>query len=153
MAQYFQGLYSHQTCHPLSMCGMLWIDVYDSVIQFPPISSNFAQPLKRSGTTFRGPQSTAWSTLCEGDVSCYMRQMVVTPDTDWFLNHTPTLRYLWPTDAYVYSLPCEICRLGPNLFISIDWFPYMNWNSVKSLKLLHVVFIFLFSVYTVPVKD
>jgi hypothetical protein len=25
------------------MFGMLWIDVYDSVFQFPPISSNFAQ--------------------------------------------------------------------------------------------------------------
>ena len=30
------------------------------------------------------PQSTAWSTLCEGDVSHCMRQMVVIPDTDWF---------------------------------------------------------------------
>ena len=27
-----------------------------------------AQPLKRSGTTFHRTQSTAWSTLCEGDV-------------------------------------------------------------------------------------
>jgi hypothetical protein len=34
------------------MFGMLWIDVYNSVFQFPPISSNFAQPLKRSETTF-----------------------------------------------------------------------------------------------------
>ena len=37
---------------PLSMFGMLWIDVYNSVFQFPPISGNFAQPLKRSWTTF-----------------------------------------------------------------------------------------------------
>jgi hypothetical protein len=28
------------------MFGMPWIDVYDSVFQFPPISSNFALPLK-----------------------------------------------------------------------------------------------------------
>ncbi len=28
------------------------------VFQFPPISSNFAQPLKRSGPTFHRPQST-----------------------------------------------------------------------------------------------
>jgi hypothetical protein len=47
---------------------MLWIDLYDSVFQFPPIFINFAQPLKRSGTTFHRPQSTAWSALCEGDV-------------------------------------------------------------------------------------
>jgi hypothetical protein len=41
------------------MFRMLSIDVYDSVFQFPPISSNFAQALKRSGTTFHRPQSTA----------------------------------------------------------------------------------------------
>jgi hypothetical protein len=41
------------------MLEILRIDVYDSMFQFPPISSNFAQPLKRSGTTFHRPQSTA----------------------------------------------------------------------------------------------
>jgi hypothetical protein len=38
---------------------MLWIDVYNSVFQFPPISINFAQPFKRGGTAFHRPQSTA----------------------------------------------------------------------------------------------
>jgi hypothetical protein len=38
---------------------MLWIDMCDSMFQFLPIYSNFAQPLKRSGTTFHRPQSTA----------------------------------------------------------------------------------------------
>ncbi len=33
------------------MFGMLWISVYDSVFQFLPTSSSFAQPLKRSGPT------------------------------------------------------------------------------------------------------
>uniref|UniRef100_A0A8C1IVT0 Transposase Tc1-like domain-containing protein n=1 Tax=Cyprinus carpio TaxID=7962 RepID=A0A8C1IVT0_CYPCA len=47
-----------RTCHKLSMFGMLWISVYNSVFQFLPISSNFAQPLKRSGPTFHRPQST-----------------------------------------------------------------------------------------------
>ena len=77
MSYFFLGLHTHQTCHPLSMFGMLWIDEYESVVQFQPISRNFAQPLKKR------PQSTAWSTLCEGNVSHCMRQMVVTPDTDW----------------------------------------------------------------------
>ncbi len=45
-------------CETLNMFGMLWIGVYDSVLQFLPISSNFAQPLKRSGPTFHRPQST-----------------------------------------------------------------------------------------------
>ncbi len=76
-------IHTHWTCHPLyGMFGMLWIGVYDSVFQFLPISSNFTQTLKRSGPTLHRPQSTTWSTLCEGDVLHCVRQMVVTPDTD-----------------------------------------------------------------------
>jgi hypothetical protein len=41
------------------MFGMLWIDVYNRMFQFLPICSNFAQQLKRNGTTFHRPQSTA----------------------------------------------------------------------------------------------
>ena len=37
------------------------------------------------------PQSTAWSTLCKGDVSHCMRQMLITPDTDWFNDPHPYL--------------------------------------------------------------
>jgi hypothetical protein len=63
------------------MFGMLWINMYDGVFQFPPISSNFSQLLKRSGTTFHRPQPT---------------KMVVTPDTDWFSDprHYFFLRHL-----------------------------------------------------------
>ncbi|XP_064179527.1 E3 ubiquitin-protein ligase rnf213-alpha-like [Anguilla rostrata] len=46
------------TCHPLSMFGMLWTSTYDSVFQFPPMSNNFVQLLKRSGTIFHRLQST-----------------------------------------------------------------------------------------------
>ncbi len=52
-SQFLHGQYTHQTCHPLSM---FWIGVYITVFQFLPISSNFAQPLKRSGPTFHRPQ-------------------------------------------------------------------------------------------------
>ncbi len=82
--KFLHGQYTHQTCNPLSMFGMLWIGVYDSVFQLLTISSNFAQPLKRSGQTFHRPQTTTWLTLCEGDVLHCVRQMVDTPDTDWF---------------------------------------------------------------------
>ena len=58
--------------------------------QYPATS---AQPLK-SGTTFHRPQSTARSTLCKGDVSHCMRQMVVTPDTDWFSDPCPYFFFL-----------------------------------------------------------
>ncbi len=88
-SQFLHGQHTHRTCHPLSMFGMLWIGVYDSVFQFLPISSNFAQPLKRSWPTFHRPQSTTWSTLCEGDVLHCVRKMVVTPDTDWFSDPPP----------------------------------------------------------------
>ncbi len=87
--QFLHGQHTHRTCHPVSMFGMLWIGVYDSVFQFLPISSNFAQPLKRSGPTFHWPQSATQSTLCEGDVLHCMRQMVVTPDADWFSDPPP----------------------------------------------------------------
>jgi hypothetical protein len=58
-AENVPSLHNNQACHPLSMFGMLRIDVYDSVFQFLLISSNFAQPLKMIGTTFHRPQSTA----------------------------------------------------------------------------------------------
>ncbi len=82
-SQFLHGQHTHRTYHPLSVFRMLWIGVFDSELQFLPISSNFTQPLKRSGPTFYRPQSTTWSTLCEGDVLHCVRQMVVTPDTDW----------------------------------------------------------------------
>ncbi len=44
--------HTHRTCHPLSMFGMLWIGVYNSVFQFLPISCKCTQPLKRSRPTF-----------------------------------------------------------------------------------------------------
>ncbi len=83
-SQFLHGQHTHWTCHPLSMFGMLWIGVYDSMFQFLPISSNFAQH-----QTFHRPQSTTWSTLCEGDVLPCVRQMVVTQDTDCFSDPGP----------------------------------------------------------------
>ncbi len=74
-SQFLHGQHTHRTCHPLSIFRMLWIGIYDSAFQFLPISSNFAQPLKRSGPTFHRPQSTTWSTLCEGDVLHCVGQM------------------------------------------------------------------------------
>ena len=44
--------------------------------------------------------------------------------------------YLWSTNAYVYSQPCQIHILGPNEFILINWYPYMNCNSVKILEIV-----------------
>ena len=85
-------LWSAYSPDMLPMFEMLWIDMFDCVFQFPPTSSKFTQPL-RSGTTFRRPQSTAWSTPCGGEVLRCMRQMVVTPDTDWFSDPRSYLFY------------------------------------------------------------
>jgi hypothetical protein len=59
MSPFFHSLHTYKRCHPLSLFGMLWFDMYNNVFQFLPISSYFEQPLKRSGTTFHRPQSTA----------------------------------------------------------------------------------------------
>ncbi len=64
-SQFLHGQHTHRTCHPLSMFGMLWIGVYDSVFPFLPISSKFAA-IEEEWTNIS--QSTTWSTLCEGDV-------------------------------------------------------------------------------------
>ncbi len=114
-SQFLHGQHTHRTCHPLSMFGMLWIGVFDSVFQFLPISSNFAQPLKRSGPTSHRPQSTTWSTLCEGDVLHCVRQMVVTPDTDWFSDppNTVKLHILeWPFIVASLRHTCAIIMLS-----------------------------------------
>ena len=110
--------------------------MYDSVFQ----------PLQGSGTTFPRPNQLYAKEIC--CAAC--GKMVVTPDTDWFSDPCPYhfLRNVWLPDAYLYSQSCEIHRLGPNKIISIDWFPYMNCNSVKSLTFLHVAFIFLFIIIT-----
>ncbi len=116
--QFLHGKHTHRTCHPLSMFGMLWIIVYDSVFQFLPISSNFAQPLKKSGSTFHRPRSTTWSTLWEGDVLHCMRQMVFTLDTDWFsdppdLPNTVKLHILeWPFIVASLRHTCAIIMLS-----------------------------------------
>ncbi len=91
-SQFLHDQHTHRTCHPLSMFGMLWIGVYDSVFQFLPISRNFTQPFERSGPTSHRPHSTTWSTLCEGDVLHCVRQMVITPDTDWFSDPPNTVK-------------------------------------------------------------
>ncbi len=106
--------HTHRTYRPLSMFGRLWIGVYDSVFQFLPISSNFTQPLKRSGPTFHRPQSTTWSTLCERDVLHCVRQMVVTPDTDWFSEYSTVKLHIleWPFIVASLRHTCAIIMLS-----------------------------------------
>ncbi len=151
-SQFLHGQHTHRTCHPLSMFGMLWIGVYDSVFQFLPISSNFAQPLKRSGPTFHRPQSTTWSTLCEGDVLHCVRQMVVTPDTDWFSDppNTVKLHILeWPFIVASLRHTCAIIMLSnQHLDMPHLWGGLIISAKEKNVgKNKSVAFIILVSVY------
>ena len=80
MSQFFHGLHTYRYVFEHVWDALDW-----RVRQRVPGPANvlkLAQPLKRSGTTFHRTQSTAWSTLCEGDVSHCMRQMV---DTKYWL--------------------------------------------------------------------
>jgi hypothetical protein len=56
MSQFFHGLHNHQTCHPLSTFGMLWINVYNIVFHFPPISSNIHTAIEEEWDNI--PQAT-----------------------------------------------------------------------------------------------
>ncbi len=127
-SQFLHGQHTHQTCAPLSMFGMLSIGVYDSMFQFLPISSIFAQPLKRSGPTFHRPQSTSWSTLCEGDVLQCVRQMVVTPDTDWFSDQFCSV-YIGPVPNGTLNLrgfPLTLCSIWKGSFLCPN--PYKGFT-------------------------
>ncbi len=100
-SQFLHGQHTHRTCPHWACLGCSWsayTTVCSSSFQYPATS----QPLKRSVPAFHRPQSTTWSTLCEGDVLHCVRQMVVTPDTDWFSDppgppNTVNLQILeWP---------------------------------------------------------
>jgi hypothetical protein len=70
------------------------INVHDRRFQFPSITSNFAQPLKRSGTTFHSHNQRP-DELYAKEMSRCMGQLVVTPDTDWFSEPRPYLFYFF----------------------------------------------------------
>jgi len=74
--------HTHRTCHPLSMFGMLWIYVYDSV-SVPANIQQLRTAIEEEWNNI--PQTTInnlTNSMCEGDVLHCVRQMVVTPDTD-----------------------------------------------------------------------
>ncbi len=88
-SQFLHGQHTHQTCHPLSMFGMLWIGVYNSVFQFLPISSNFTQPLKRMAV-WRGvdQHSTGHNQQL---YQLYAKEMCYTAWDKWWSNQILTV--------------------------------------------------------------
>jgi hypothetical protein len=68
------------------------------------------------GQHSRWAQWTAWSTLCEGHVSCCMMQMVFTPDTDW---STPLPFFKGICDQQIHiCIPSHVKSIDQGLYIS-----------------------------------
>ncbi len=84
MASILTGHVTHWAC--LGCSGSAYTTVCSSSCQYPAtLHSHWVHAYR--------PQSTTWSTLCEGDVLHCMRQMVVTPDTDWFSDWFSVVTY------------------------------------------------------------
>ncbi len=128
------------SCHPLSM---LWIGVYDSMFQFLAISSNFTQPLKRSGPTFHNQQPD----------QLYVKEMCCTAWGIWWphqiLNGFRTPQYSKTThfrvafycgqpkahlcnNHAVYSLSAQCHRFRP-----LTRFRFVNNICLRSLSSAH----------------
>ena len=90
-----------------------------------------------------------WDNIPQATINSLINSMQRRIHTVWgkWWSHQILTSFLIHTTPYLKKKSCEIHRLGHNGFISIDWFPYMNCNSVKSLKLLRVALIFLLSVF------
>ncbi len=97
-SQFLHGQHTHRTCHTLSTFGMLWIDVYDSVFQFLPISSNFTQPLKRSGSTFHNQQPD----------QLYAKEMCCTAWGKWWSHQI--LTGFWQVQQATTTYPSDCSR-------------------------------------------
>ncbi len=111
-SQFLHDQHTHRTCHPLSMFVMyvmLCIGVYDSVLQFLPISSNFTQPLKRSGPTLHNQQPD----------QLYVQEMCCTAWGKWWSHqiltppNTVQLHILeWPFIVASLKHTCAIIMLS-----------------------------------------
>ncbi len=81
------------------------------------------------------PQSTTWSTLCEGDVLHCVRQMLVTPDTNWFppTPNTVKLHILeWPCIVASLRHTCALIMLSNQHLdmTHLRWMDYLGKGEV-----------------------
>ena len=111
LSQFFHGLHTHQTCYPLSMFGMLWINVYDSVFQFQLISSNFTQATINSLINSMRWRCVVLHEANGGHTRYWLVNQIL---VFWSMILPFYLRCLSPKDAYLICRLCEIHRLGPN---------------------------------------
>ena len=135
MSQLFHGLHTH-----MSPIEHVWDALDQRVRQCVRVPANSQQLHTAIEDEWDNiPQATINSLIASMRRKCVALHEAYRAHTRYWLVFWSTplpLRYLWPTDAYLYSQSCEIHRLGPNEFISIDRLPYMNCNSVKYLKIV-----------------
>ena len=120
MSQFFHGLHTHHTCHPLmgmfGCSGSTCTTVCSISRQYPATSHRQWRGVGRNSTGHNQLlEQLCAKVMCRAAWGKWWSHQILTG----FLIHTPAffLRYLWPTDAYVYLQSCQIHRLGPREFI------------------------------------
>ncbi len=112
-SQFLRGQHAHWTCHPLSMFGMLWIGVYDSVFQF---IQQLHTDIEEEWTNI--PQATInnlINSMWRRCVALSEANGCNTPDTDWFSDTPPNTVKLhileWPFIVASLRHTCAIIML------------------------------------------
>jgi hypothetical protein len=110
MSQFFHGLHTHQTCHPLSMFGMLWIDIYQRV----PVPNNIQQLRTAIDEEWDNiPQVTIKSLINSEEMCCsawWSHQIL----TGFLIHVSPLLIFIYICDQQMH-----ICI--PSHVKSLDW--------------------------------
>ncbi len=99
---------THWAC--LGCSGSAYTTACSSACQYPATSHSLWRGVDQHSTGHnQQPEQSLW----EGDVLHCMRQMVVTPDTDWFLDPPNTVKLLeWPFIVASLRHTCAIIMLS-----------------------------------------
>ncbi len=105
-SQFLHGQHTHRTCHPLSMFGMPCRRIRQHV-QVPANIQQLHTAIEEEWTNI--PQARI-----KGDVLHCVRQMVVTPDTDWFSDPPYSKLHIleWPFIVASLRHTCAIIMLS-----------------------------------------
>ncbi len=137
-SQFLHGQHTHRTCHPLSMFGMLWIGINDSVF---PVPANIQQPRT---SHWRGVDQHSTGHNQQPD-QLYAKEMCCTEWGKWwshqiltgFLNHIILFSvYSQQIQNYIFlELKChfELVLILVLFWKSIDYFwkcYFFVWSGV-----------------------
>ena len=122
MSHFFHGLHTYQTCHPLSMFGMLWIYACTTAC-----SSSWQYPVTfhshwRGGGQHSTSHNQEPDQLYAKEMSRCMRHIVVTSDTDWFSDlHSTFFITVSVNNRCMSVFPVTWNPLNKALFIYFNW--------------------------------